>query len=115
MATKEGEEWKEYNNAVRWMCITAIVVAVITLILFITALPLAYLVGNGISKETFADISKFFSLVIHRNGFLYNRYWIWAKQLFNYSGPFSLSLWIPALPFLVLPIGLIGGMVLNPY
>ena len=39
------------------------------------------LIGNGISKETFADISKFFNLIFTRNGFLYNRYWIWFKQL----------------------------------
>lgn len=115
MASKKGEEWKEYNSAVQWMCITTIITVVITVILFITALPLAYLIGNGISKETFADISKFFSLIFNRSSFLYNRYWIWAKQLFYYHGDFSLSLWIPILPFIALPTGLIAGMAMNPY
>ena len=67
------------------------------------------------SKESSDDISKFLSRTCKRSGFLYNRYWIWLKQLFNYSGPFSLSLWIPILPFISLPIGLLVGIITNPY
>ena len=112
---KEGEEWKEYNSAVRWMVITITVSIIITLFLALISMPLAYLIGNGISKESLNDVSKFFSLVFTKNGFLYNRYWIWLKQLFNYNGAFSISLWVPILPFISLPIGIITGMVTNPY
>ena len=112
---KEGEEWKEYNSAVRWMVITVSVSVVVTLFLALISMPLAYLIGNGISKESLDDVSKFFSLVFNKSGFLYNRYWIWLKQLFNYNGPFSISLWVPILPFISLPLGLIMGMITNPY
>ena len=112
---KEGEEWKEYNSAVRWMVITVLLSVLITVFLALVSMPLAYLIGNGISKDSIDDISKFFSLTFNRSGFLYNRYWIWLKQLFNYSGPFSLSLWIPILPFISLPIGLLVGIITNPY
>ncbi len=112
---KEGEEWKEYNSAVRWMVITVLLSVLITIFLALVSMPLAYLIGNGISKDSIDDVSKFFSLTFNRSGFLYNRYWIWLKQLFNYSGPFSLSLWIPILPFISLPIGLLVGIITNPY
>ena len=112
---KEGEEWKEYNSAVRWMVITVLLSVLITVFLALVSMPLAYLIGNGISKDSIDDVSKFFSLTFNRSGFLYNRYWIWLKQLFNYSGPFSLSLWIPILPFISLPIGLLVGIITNPY
>lgn len=112
---KEGEEWKEYNSAVRWMVITVTVSVVVTLLLALIAMPLAYLIGNGISKESIDDVSKFFTLVFNKSGFLYNRYWVWFKQLFNYNGSFSVSLWIPILPFISLPMGIITGMITNPY
>ena len=37
------------------------------------------------------------------------------RQIGNYHGPFSFSLWLPVLPILSLPIGLIIGAVTNPY
>ncbi len=112
---KEGEEWKEYNSAVRWMLITVIISVAVTILFAIISLPLAYVIGNGISKASMDDVSKFFNLIFNKSGFLYNRYWVWFKQLLNYHGPFSVSLWVPILPFISLPIGLITGIVTNPY
>ena len=112
---KEGEEWKEYNNAVRWMVITVTISVLITILLALISMPLAYIIGNGISKESLNDVSKYFSLVFSKSGFIYNRYWVWMKQLVNYNGPFSVSLWVPILPFISFPLGLITGMVTNPY
>ena len=112
---KEGEEWKEYNSAVRWTVITIVISVIITLILALTSMPLAYIIGNGISKESINDVSKFFSLVFNKSGFLYVRYWIWFKQLLNYNGPFAISLWIPILPFISLPLGCLIGVITNPY
>ena len=112
---KEGEEWKEYNSAVRWIVITIIISVLLTIFLALVSLPLANFVGKGISKESLDEVSKFFSLVFSRSGFLYNRYWVWMKQLINYNGPFSASLWIPLLPFISLPLGLIIGIITNPY
>lgn len=112
---REGEEWKEYNSAVKWMVITVTISVAVTIFFAIFSMPLAYLVGNGISKESLDDVSKFLSFIIHKNGFLKHRYWVWIKQLMNYNGPFSLSLWIPLIPFITLPVGLIIGVVTNPY
>ena len=41
---KEGEEWKEYNNAVRWMIITASISIILTIIFAIFSMPIAYLI-----------------------------------------------------------------------
>ena len=112
---REGEEWKEYNSAVKWMVITVTISVAVTIFFAIFSMPLAYLVGNGISKESLDDVSKFLSFIIHKNGFLKHRYWVWIKQLMNYNGPFSLSLWIPIIPFITLPVGLVIGVVTNPY
>lgn len=112
---KEGEEWKEYNSAVRWMVIACAISVVLTIIFAIFSIPLAYLVGNGISKESIDDVSKFISFIFTRDGFLKHRYWVWFKQLMNYNGSFSLSLWIPLLPFISLPIGAFLGAITNPY
>ena len=60
---KEGEEWKEYNSAVKWMVITAIISVVLTVFFAIFSMPLAYLVGNGISKGSIDDVSKFLSRI----------------------------------------------------
>ena len=44
MALKErGEEWKEYDSAVRWMMITFLICLGVTIFLFVFALPLSYL------------------------------------------------------------------------
>ena len=112
---KEGEEWKEYNSAVRWMVVACAISVVLTIIFAIFSIPLAYLVGNGISKESIDDVSKFISFIFTRDGFLKHRYWVWFKQLMNYNGSFSLSLWIPLLPFISLPIGAFLGAITNPY
>ncbi|MBR1948611.1 MAG: hypothetical protein IKA30_02325, partial [Alphaproteobacteria bacterium] len=102
---REGEEWQEYNSAVRWMVITSVLSILVTVFFAIFSMPIAYLIGNGISKESVDDVSKFLSFIIHKDGFLKHRYWVWMKQLMNYRGDFSLSLWIPILPFIVFPIG----------
>ena len=112
---KKGEEWEEYNSAVRWMVITVIISTLITIFLALVSMPLGYLIGTGISKESLGDVSRFFDLVFNKPGYLYSRYWNWMKQLFSYHGPFSVSLWVPILPFFSFPAGLIIGAVTNPY
>ena len=112
---KEGEEWKEYNDAVRWMVITGLISVGLTIFFALFSMPIAYLIGNGISKESLNDVSKFLSFTFNKSGFLQHRYWVWMKQVINYKGQFSLSLWIPSLPFLIIPIGLTIGAVTNPH
>ena len=82
---KKGEEWEEYNNAVKWMAVTVILSTLITIILALAAMPLGYLIGTGVSKESLADVSRFFDLVLSKPGYLYSRYWNWFKQLLNYQ------------------------------
>lgn len=113
--SKRGEEWEEYDNAVRWMVITFILAIGLTIILALVSMPLGYLLGSGISKDTLNDVSKYFSMVWNKPGYLYGRYWNWFKQIFNYHGSFSFSLWVPILPFISLPAVLITGIITNPY
>lgn len=112
---KRGEEWEEYDNAVRWMVLTILISLAVTIVLAIISMPLGYLIGSGISKDTLNDVGKFISAIINNPNFLFSRYWNWFKQLSGYHGPFSVSLWLPILPILSLPAGIIIGVITNPY
>ncbi len=112
---KKGEEWEEYNNAVKWMMMTFIITLVVTLFLAIISMPLGYLIGNGISRDTLGEVSKFIQTIFNSPGYLFSRYWHWIKQISNYHGTFSFSLWLPILPLISLPFGLIIGAASNPY
>ena len=85
---KSGEEWEEYNNAVKWMALTVTISLAVTIILALISMPLGYLIGSGISQKTFAVVSKFMSTVFNDPGYLFSRYWSWFRQLMNYNGPF---------------------------
>lgn len=113
--SKRGEEWEEYDNAVRWMVITFLIAIGVTIVLALVAMPLGYLLGTGISKDSLSDVSRFFSTIFNKPDFLFSRYWSWFKQLFSYHGDFSFSLWIPILPFISLPAILLTGIIMNPY
>ncbi len=110
-----GEEWKEYDSAVRWMTITFVICLVITIFMFVFALPLSYLVGHGVSKASFAAINKFLAMIAAKPSHLFNMYGKWFRQVWFYRGNFSLSLWVPLLPFLTIPVGLIIGALFSPY
>lgn len=112
---RSGEEWTEYNNASRWMVTSIIISLIVTVILGIIAIPLGYLLGSGISKDSLADVGKFMQIVFNNPGYLVSRYGNWIKQISSYHGEFSLSLWLPILPIISTPIGIIIGAVTNPY
>ncbi len=112
---KKGEEWEEYNNAVKWMTITVLSAIGVTILLAIISMPLGYLIGTGISKQSISDVGKFISIVLSNPDYLFSRYWSWIKQLANYQGSFSVSLWLPILPFFSLPTILVVGIITNPY
>lgn len=112
---KRGEEWEEYDHAVQWMSLTVIITLLVTIFLAVISMPLGYVTGNGISKESMDNVGKFMGMIFNDPSYLFSRYWNWMRQIGNYHGPFSFSLWLPVLPILSLPIGLIIGAVTNPY
>lgn len=112
---KRGEEWEEYDHAVQWMSLTVIITLLVTIFLAVISMPLGYIIGNGISKESMDIVGKFMGMIFNDPSYLFSRYWNWMRQIGNYHGPFSFSLWLPVLPILSLPIGLIIGAVTNPY
>lgn len=115
MAFKQrGVEWEEYDNAVKWMAISMIITLVITIVLMIFSLPLAYLIEHGISKKTVSTVKMFLSAIQTHPAFLFKQYYSWAQKLAG-SSQFSLSNWLPVLPFLSLPIGLIVSLFTCPY
>lgn len=116
MALKSrGEEWEEYDHAVQWMVMTVVITLIVTIILAVVSMPLGYLIGSGISKDSLNDVGKFVSTVFDNPSYLFSRYWNWFRQLSAYHGSFSVSLWLPILPIVALPTGLIIGAVTNPY
>ncbi len=112
---KRGEEWEEYDHAVQWMSLTVIITLLVTIFLAVISMPLGYIIGNGISKESIDNVGKFLGMIFNDPSYLFSRYWNWMRQIGNYHGTFSFSLWLPVLPILSLPIGLIVGAVTNPY
>ena len=112
---KRGEEWEEYDHAVQWMSLTVIITLLVTIFLAVISMPLGYVIGNGISKESMDNVGKFMGMIFNDPSYLFSRYWNWMRQIGNYHGPFGFSLWLPVLPILSLPIGLIIGAVTNPY
>lgn len=112
---KRGEEWEEYDHAVQWMSLTVIITLLVTIFLAVISMPLGYIIGNGISKESIDNVGKFMGMIFNDPSYLFSRYWNWMRQIGNYHGAFSFSLWLPVLPLLSLPIGLIIGAVTNPY
>ena len=111
---KRGEEWEEYDHAVQWMSLT-VIITLLVIFLAVISMPLGYVIGNGISKESMDNVGKFMGMIFNDPSYLFSRYWNWMRQIGNYHGPFSFSLWLPVLPILSLPIGLIIGAVTNPY
>ena len=116
MALKSrGEEWEEYDHAVQWMVMTVVLTLIVTIALAIISMPLGYLIGSGISKDSLNDVGKFIATVFDNPSYLFSRYWNWFRQLSAYRGSFSVSLWLPILPIVALPTGLIIGTITNPY
>ena len=112
---RSGSEWDEYNNAVKWVVLTIIITCALTAFLAVICMPLGYLIGSGISKDSLSVATRFIKVVFENPDYLISRYWNWFGQVSRYHGPFSFSLWLPALPFIVFPFGLMGGILLNPY
>lgn len=115
MVDKTGAEWEEYNKASSWLLMSIVISLILTVILGFIAIPLGYLLGSGISKDTLNDVAKFMQIVMDNPGYLVSRYWNWLRQINSYHGEFSLSLWIPILPIISAPLGIIIGIVSNPY
>ena len=115
MAKERGKEWEEYDNAVRWMTLTFLISILVFIIFIYLSQPLAFLVQSGISKKSIAVVTKFIQKTLVDPGFLFNRYVRWFKQVFQYRGEFKISLWIPILPFILLPATLIYGAIKCPY
>lgn len=113
--SSRGQEWEEYDLAVRWMMMHVIISFFLTIFLTIFAMPMAYLLGSGISKDTLADAGKFLSTLSSQPGYLFSRYMNWFSQISNYKGKFSISLWVPILPFISMPLGIIMGIFSNPH
>ena len=112
---RTGEEWEEYNSAVRWVALTFVITCAITLVLALIAMPLGFLIGNGISKDSLNEVIRFMQTIYANPGYLFSRYWHWMKQITSYHGAFSFSLWLPILPYISIPLGLIIGITTNPY
>ena len=113
--SKTGEEWEEYNKAVRWVTIAIIISVIITIFLAIISMPLGYLIGSGISKNSLNDVGVFVKRILSDPSFLFSRYSHWFRQISNYHGAFSFSLWLPILPILSFFVGPVIGIMTNPF
>ena len=111
---QRGVEWEEYDKAVRWMAMTMIITITITSFLKIFSLPFSYLLEKGISKENIAMVKLFLSRTFEEPSFLFKQYRAWGHKLAA-SREFSISHWVPILPLISLPFGLVLGGVACPY
>ena len=111
---QRGVEWEEYDKAVRWMFMTMILTLTVTALFTIFSLPFSYLLEKGISKENIQTVKMFLDRVFDEPTFLFHQYGKWMKKL-SASHEFSISRWVPILPIVSLPLGLIIGGISCPY
>ena len=111
---QRGVEWEEYDKAVRWMAMTMIITITVTAFLTIFSLPLSFLLEHGISRENMQSVKMFVHEVFNRPSFLFKQYSNWGHKL-SAAREFSISRWIPILPLISLPFGLIIGGISCPY
>jgi len=111
---QRGVEWEEYDKAVRWMAMTMIITLTVTVLLTIFSLPFSFLLEHGISRENIQSVKMFLNEVFNRPTFLFSQYSNWFRKLSS-SHEFSISRWIPILPAISLPFGLILGGLSCPY
>jgi len=114
MMKQRGVEWEEYDKAVRWMAMTMIITITVTAFLTIFSLPLSFLLEHGISRENMQSVKMFVHEVFNRPSFLFKQYSNWGHKL-SAAREFSISRWIPILPLISLPFGLIIGGISCPY
>ena len=60
---RSGSEWDEYNNAVKWVVLTIIITCALTAFLAVICMPLGYLIGSGISKDSLSVATRFIKVV----------------------------------------------------
>ncbi len=111
---QRGVEWEEYDKAVRWMFMTMILTLAVTALLTIFSLPFSYLLEKGISKDSIQTVKQFLNHIFDHPTFLFKQYTSWGRKL-SASHEFSISRWIPILPLISLPLGLVIGGVSCPY
>ena len=88
MSESRGEEWEEYDKAVKWMMVTFIVTLAVTIFFALFSLPLGYLIGAGVSKGSMAVTGQFLQAVFSDPSYLISRYGSWFRQLAAYNGSF---------------------------
>ena len=115
MAGDRGEEYKEYDKAVKWMLVTLLICVSLSIVLFVCAMPLANFMIKGVSQQTMNAAGEFFNKVAANPDYLFQRYSAWMKFMWNYQGDFSFGLWIPLLPIIIIPLGLILSAIFSPY
>ena len=94
---KRGDEWAERDAAVNWCIATVAISCVAFFVLAIASFALSYLIGKGISQETISTVWKFLKRLALDPMYLGQTYWRWIKQLYNYTGGFSIPLYLPML------------------
>ena len=114
MAFRRGGEWEEHDDAVRWIINSVVIAFMVALVLIVLALPLANIIGYGMSEKTIESSMKFLTYVFKRPDYLVTAYVNWIKQWWNYDG-FSFVLHFPWFPVYVFIITAIWGVCLNPH
>ena len=65
-----GFQWDEYNNAVKWVVLTIIITCALTAFLAVICMPLGYLIGSGISKDSLSVATRFIKVVFENPDYL---------------------------------------------
>ena len=112
---KRGDEWAERDAAVNW-CIATVAISCVTFfVLSVACFAMSVLIGKGISQTTLEYVWKFIKKIALDPLALGTTYWNWIKQLYNYTGGFSVPLYLPMLPFFAFFVILVTGLIMNPH
>ena len=112
---RKGEEWKQYNQAVNWIFGSFFIAAVLTYIAVWISLPVAELIQKGISANHLKAAGEFMGKSLIDPMMFFDKITSLFKFAFMKGGNIAPAYYLPICSFLIFPVTLIVGLVINPY
>ncbi|MGD9638019.1 MAG: type IV secretory system conjugative DNA transfer family protein [Alphaproteobacteria bacterium] len=112
---RRGGEWKERDNAIKWVFMTILLSMVATFIFMMIIFPVTYMIENGFSKDTVSAGLKFIKIVTFKPSYLMSKYFEWIKFVFTTKQVLTTVSLLPSMPFFSFFMLVMGGLIMNPY
>lgn len=109
------KDYSDNDKAVVWVFWTVIISFVVLYVTAILAMPIAYIIGNGLSRETLSEGFEFIKRATLSPIFLVETYWNWFTKFLKIQGTPTFAMYLPIFPFLLAILSAMIGLLINPY